>query len=228
MSSTWTSGTPSPSGRQTTSAAAPRATASGAKSCPSRVKPGTQKNKVPGSTLRLSKASPAISTSSGPSPSSSRSVIGPQSMGGCGGLRCARGPSPRRVPTLSASGSPGAVTAASGGQRAADDRRTVDPRGERAERAPARLAQAAGAEGVGHGRRRVADEQRGLEGQREILDGTPREPLGVGTRERLKGGGQRVEVGVQARIAAAGELALGEEGRQTLGLAAHRAQDVEA
>ena len=54
MSSTWTSGTPSPSGRQTTSAAAPRSIASGAKSCPSRVKPGTQKNSVPGSTLRLS------------------------------------------------------------------------------------------------------------------------------------------------------------------------------
>ena len=65
MSSTWTSGTPSPSGRQTTSAAAPRATASGAKSWPSRVKPGTQKNSVPGSTLRLSKARPVISTSSG-------------------------------------------------------------------------------------------------------------------------------------------------------------------
>ena len=54
MSSTWTSGTPSPSGRQTTSAAAPRATASGAKSWPSRVKPGTQKNSVPGCTVRLS------------------------------------------------------------------------------------------------------------------------------------------------------------------------------
>ena len=54
MSSTCTSGTPSPSGRVTTSAAAPRATASGAKSCPSRVKPGTQKNSVPGSTVRLS------------------------------------------------------------------------------------------------------------------------------------------------------------------------------
>ena len=61
------------------------ATASRAKSCPSRVKPGTQKNSVPGSTLRLSKASPVISTS-GPSPSRSRSVIAPQSMGGSGGL----------------------------------------------------------------------------------------------------------------------------------------------
>ena len=47
-SSTRTSGTPRPSGRWTTSAAAPRATASGAKSCPSRVNPGTQKNSVPG------------------------------------------------------------------------------------------------------------------------------------------------------------------------------------
>jgi hypothetical protein len=54
MSSTCTSGTPRPSGRQTTSAAAPRATASAAKSWPSRVKPGTQKNSVPGATVRLS------------------------------------------------------------------------------------------------------------------------------------------------------------------------------
>src|SRR3954454_11002779 len=76
MSSTWTSGTPSPTGRQTTSAAAPRATASGAKSCPSRVKPGTQKNRVPGSTSRLSKARP-VTTTSGPSPSKSRSVMRP-------------------------------------------------------------------------------------------------------------------------------------------------------
>ena len=53
-SSTCTSGTPRPSGRATTSAAAPRATASGANSWPSRVKPGTQKNSVPGSTARLS------------------------------------------------------------------------------------------------------------------------------------------------------------------------------
>jgi hypothetical protein len=53
-SSTRTSGTPSCSGRWTTSAAAPRATASAAKSCPSRVRPGTQKNSVPGATSRLS------------------------------------------------------------------------------------------------------------------------------------------------------------------------------
>ena len=52
--STRTSGTPRSSGRSTTSAAAPRATASGAKSCPSVRKPGTQKNRVPGVTARLS------------------------------------------------------------------------------------------------------------------------------------------------------------------------------
>ena len=39
---------------------------------------------------------------------------------------------------------------------------------------------------------------------------------------------QRVEVGVEPRVAAAGELALGEEGGQALGLARQRAQDVEA
>ena len=77
--STTTSGTPSPSGRCTTSAAAPRATASGAKSCPSRVKPGTQKNRVPGATSRLSKVRP-VTTTSGPSPSNSRSVMRPGSL----------------------------------------------------------------------------------------------------------------------------------------------------
>ncbi len=51
---TRTSGTPSPSGRWTTSATAPRAIASGAKSCPSAVKPGTQKNRAPGCTVRAS------------------------------------------------------------------------------------------------------------------------------------------------------------------------------
>src|SRR5919199_3283986 len=74
---TRTSGTPSPSGRCTTSATAPRATASGAYSCPSRVKPGTQKNRVPGSTARLSNTRPVTRTPAGPSPRSSRRVIGP-------------------------------------------------------------------------------------------------------------------------------------------------------
>jgi hypothetical protein len=53
-SSTSTSGTPRFSGRCTTSATAPLAIASGAKSWPSRVKPGTQKNSVPGVTARAS------------------------------------------------------------------------------------------------------------------------------------------------------------------------------
>jgi hypothetical protein len=53
-SSTTTSGTPSPSGRWTTSATAPRSIASAAKSWPSRVKPGTQKKSVPGVTARAS------------------------------------------------------------------------------------------------------------------------------------------------------------------------------
>jgi hypothetical protein len=51
---TTTSGTPSSSGRSTTSATAPRRTASAAKSWPSRWKPGTQKNSVSGPTRRLS------------------------------------------------------------------------------------------------------------------------------------------------------------------------------
>ena len=52
-SGTITSGTPRPSGRSHTSAAAPRRTASGAKSCPSLVNPRTQKKSVPGVTLEL-------------------------------------------------------------------------------------------------------------------------------------------------------------------------------
>ena len=83
---TTTSGTPVPSGRSHTSAAAPRRTASAANTCPSTTKPGTQKKSVPGVTPSLRYASPAIGTSSRPgSPggaaipaasSSSRSVIG--------------------------------------------------------------------------------------------------------------------------------------------------------
>ncbi len=53
-SGTWISGMPRFRGRSTTSATAPRAAASGAKSCPSRVIPTTQKNSVPGVTRRLS------------------------------------------------------------------------------------------------------------------------------------------------------------------------------
>jgi len=51
---TSTSGTPSPSRRSHTSAAAPRRIASGAKSCPSATAPGTQKKSAPGSTVRAS------------------------------------------------------------------------------------------------------------------------------------------------------------------------------
>ena len=77
-SSTTTSGTPRPSGRWHTSAAAPRSTASGAKSWPSTLKPGTQKKSVPSETLRLEYASPVISTSGAPSPIRSRRVmVGP-------------------------------------------------------------------------------------------------------------------------------------------------------
>ena len=51
---TSTSGTPSPSGRSTTSARAPAPTAWGANSCPSWRKPLTQKNSSPPRTCRLS------------------------------------------------------------------------------------------------------------------------------------------------------------------------------
>src|SRR3954447_7875630 len=75
-SSTTNSGTPRSSGRCTISATAPRATASEAKSWPSRVNPGTQKNRVPGPTSRLSNVRPVTATS-GPSPSNLRSVMRP-------------------------------------------------------------------------------------------------------------------------------------------------------
>ena len=52
-SGTTISGTPRPSGRSTTSATAPRSTASGAKSWPSAVKPRTQKKRLPGRTASL-------------------------------------------------------------------------------------------------------------------------------------------------------------------------------
>ncbi len=53
-SATTTWGTWTSSSRSTTSAAAPAAAAAGPNSCPSTFSPGTQKNKVPGPTLRLS------------------------------------------------------------------------------------------------------------------------------------------------------------------------------
>ncbi len=60
---TRTSGTPRPNVRSTTSATAPRSIAAGAKSWPSRVNPGTQKNSVPGTTCRVSYARSVTSTS---------------------------------------------------------------------------------------------------------------------------------------------------------------------
>src|SRR3954468_3456941 len=73
---TITSGTSSPSGRSQTRAAAPRSTASGAKSWPSARKPGTQKKRAPGNTPAVEYASPRISTSGAPFPINSRRVIG--------------------------------------------------------------------------------------------------------------------------------------------------------
>src|SRR3954462_503897 len=72
--STTTSSTPQFRGRSTTSGPAPPAIAAGAGACPSRVKPGTQKNSVPGPTSRVSWAKDETSTSP-PAPISSRSLI---------------------------------------------------------------------------------------------------------------------------------------------------------
>src|SRR3954462_15029097 len=81
---TTTSGTPRPSGRSHTSATAPRFTASGAKSCPSARKPGTQKNSEPASTSLLEYARLVMSTSGAPPPVSSRRVIAGEDNEGVG------------------------------------------------------------------------------------------------------------------------------------------------
>ena len=107
------------------------------------------------------------------------------------------------------------------------DRGAVDPARERPEHAPAAVAEPAGAERVGDRGRGVADEQRALEREREILDRAAREPLRVLARELLQRRGQRVEVGVEPPVAAAAQLALGQERGQPLGLARERAQHVE-
>ena len=54
MSGTTSCGLPTSSDRSTTSAAAPRSSASAARSWPSALAPGTQKNRAPGVTLRVS------------------------------------------------------------------------------------------------------------------------------------------------------------------------------
>ena len=84
-SGTSTSGTPRPSGRSHTSAAAPRSTASGAKSWPSARKPGTQKNSVPGRTRGCSsRPGPDLDLGGRPSPISSRRFMARRSLGAPG------------------------------------------------------------------------------------------------------------------------------------------------
>src|SRR3954464_7983273 len=66
-----------------------------------------------------------------------------------------------------------------------DDRRGVDARGKRAVGEAARAAEARGAERVGDGGRGMADEQRALEREREVLDEAAGAVLeGVGVPER--------------------------------------------
>ncbi len=199
-SSTTTSGTPSSSGRSTTSAAAPRATASGAKSWPSRVKPGTQKNSVPGCTARLSKARSRISTS-GPAPSSSRRVIRAQSTNGCGRY-AARARSTIAGPSTPAGSVPNKRPRA----RRAGRRRTRRPR-------PAVRAAPAATPG------RRARGPRPRAARATARPGRRAPPASRAARR----GARRA-----ARRAPRAQLALGQERRQALGLARQRAQDVEA
>ena len=99
---------------------------------------------------------------------------------------------------------------------------------ERPEHAPARLAQPAGAERVGDRGRRVADEQRALEGEREVLDRAAREPLRVVAGElgerapAARRGARRA-----ARSAPRPRSHSARKAGRPVGLARERAQDVE-
>src|SRR5829696_4824737 len=119
------------------------------------------------------------------------------------------------------------VNHSSNAERARGDRRAVDPARKRAERAAVRRAEPARAERVGNGWWSVADQQGGLECEREVLDRAAGEPLRVVTRDLAQRRRERVEVRVEPRIAAAALPALGEERRQPVGLARQRAQHVE-
>ena len=94
---TTTSGTPRSSGRSHTSAAAPRSTASGAKSWPSARKPGTQKKRAPGRTAALEYARAVMSTGGTPGPRSSRRSTAGESRRVTGALRTLSRP-PRTWP----------------------------------------------------------------------------------------------------------------------------------
>jgi len=72
----------------------------------------------------------------------------------------------------------------SGGECTIDNRTAVDAPRKRAEGARALIAQAAGAEAVGHSGRGVTNQQRGLKSQGEVLDHTAGIPSGVGPVER--------------------------------------------
>src|SRR5215207_11507276 len=86
---------------------------------------------------------------------------------------------------------------ASNAERALGDRRAVDAARKRAERAAVRRAEPARAERVGDGWRSVADQQRGLECEREVLDRAAGEPLRVVTRDLAQRRRERVEVRVE-------------------------------
>src|SRR5204863_7763280 len=111
-------------------------------------------------------------------------------------------------------------------ERALDDRAGVDAGRQRAERA-AGLPESAGAERVGDGGWRVAQQERGLEGHGEILDDPAGQPFRVAVAQRDDALAGRREVGVETRVRPRGELALGEERRHALGFRAHGAQDVQ-
>ena len=102
---------------------------------------------------------------------------------------------------------------------------TPAPAGQRAEHGAPVAAQAGGAEGVGDRRRRVPQEQRALQAQRQ-QPGDPPGPQGqlVGVAEL---GVQPLHRVVEPGVGAAGELDLGADGGQRVRRAAHRPQHVE-
>ena len=106
-----------------------------------------------------------------------------------------------------------------------DDRGEREPGRERSVGASALAAEAGRAERVGDGRVAVADEQRALEAEGEPFDEPPRAQLGVGGVGELAA--QVGDGGVEPRVGAGGEVDLGEQRVEALGLARDRAEDVE-
>src|SRR5262249_43416913 len=106
--------------------------------------------------------------------------------------------------------------------RALDDGLAVDARRQRPEGEPAIAREPGRTERLGDGGRRVAQEERALQGEGHVLDQPPGAALDGGEVAQLDA--QSLDEGVEARVGAAGEADLGEEGLDRFRAAAHGAQ----